>query len=188
MAHMPPRRFNTADAMVLLLAVAIGLFLARRNYSRDIPSFPQSIALLPNFVSEWAAILFPGLEIVTVAVALLALRPPRHSLKHLALRPGFVACGAAVIVLSMGAVANGLHLLVGAILSYWPGGWVPYQDRDLVYLSNHVGHISYAVAVGWALLAAGGRWRPDPGWLDRLGRGFGFFWVAMIPIYSFLYD
>jgi hypothetical protein len=32
------------------------------------------------------------------------------------------------------------------------------------------------------MLALGGRWRADPGWIDRAGRALGLFWVATIPM------
>ena len=38
--------------------------------------------------------------------------------------------------------------------------------------------IGPAVAVTWFLLWLGGGWRAEPGWIDRLGRLLGIFWVA----------
>jgi hypothetical protein len=181
------RTFTIADAMILLAALAIGLILVRQNLPVGFEPFPRSPELIPNVVSAWAALLFPSLEVGTVAIARLTLRHPRPPLKRLTLRPGFVACGAAAVILSISAAANVLYLGVGAVLRHWPGGWVPYQDSP-VFFSSHVGQISYAVAVCWAFMAAGGRWRPEPEWVDRLGRGFGSFWVGMILMYPFLYD
>jgi hypothetical protein len=182
------RTFKIADAMILIAASAIGLFLARKKLSPGFEPFPRSAELIPNVVSAWAALLIPGLEVVTSAVALLSLRHPKPPLKRLTLRPGFVACGTAAVILAIGVAVQGLYLGVGAVLRHWSGGWVPYQYAGPGFLGSHVSQISYAVAVCWAMMAAGGRWRPDPGWVDRLGRGFGFVWVGMIPIYPFLYD
>ena len=44
-----------------------------------------------------------------------------------------------------------------------------------------------AIAVGsvWAVLALDRRWRPEPRWLDRLGRFLGAYWLAdalVVPI------
>jgi hypothetical protein len=169
--------------MILLAALAIGLILVRKNLLAEFEPFPRSPELIPNVVSAWAALLLTSLEVGTLAIVLLTLRHPRPALKRLTLRPGFVACGAAAVILSIGAAANVLYLGVGAVLRHWPGGWVPYQDSYPVYFSSHVGQISYAVAVCWAFMAAGGRWRPEPEWVDRLGRGFGFC-VGMIPYIS----
>src|SRR5437763_5166625 len=36
-----------------------------------------------------------------------------------------------------------------------------------------------AVAACWIPLALGGRWAPDRGWLDRLGRGLGWCWIGL---------
>ena len=174
--------------MILLAALAVGLVMARTNLPVEFEPLPRSPGQIPNVISAWAVLLFPSLEVGTLAVSLLAVRGPRPPLRRLTLRPGFVACGAAGVILTVGAAVNALYLGVGAVLRQWPGGWVPYQNRDLMFFNNHVGQISYAVAVSWSLMAAGGRWRPEPHWVDRLGRGFGFFWVGMIPIYPFLYD
>lgn len=188
MDRAPRRKLTIADAMILVAALAIGLVMVRSNLPVGFEPLPRSPALIPNAISAWAALLFPSLEVGTVAVSLLALRRPRPPFSQWTLQPGFVACGAASFIVEVGAAVNVLYLGVGAILRQWPGGWVPYQDHDLMFFSNHVGQISHAVAACWALMAAGGRWRPEPNWLDRLGRGFGLFWVGMIPIYPFLYD
>src|SRR5262245_22472052 len=108
------------------------------------PGYPES---------SWLTSPRPTLEVATSAVALLTLRHPRPSLKRLSLGPGFVACGAAVVIVSIGAAVNVLYLGMGAVLRHCPGGWVPYQDRDLVFFSNHVGQISYAMPVCWGLMA-----------------------------------
>jgi hypothetical protein len=47
-------------------------------------------------------------------------------------------------------------------------------------ISSAIG-TSMAVAAAWLLLAASGRWRSEPGWLDGLGRVLGTFWIAIIP-------
>jgi hypothetical protein len=37
----------------------------------------------------------------------------------------------------------------------------------------------FAVAICWATLALGGRWRAEPSWIDRLGRIVGVAWMVM---------
>jgi hypothetical protein len=36
----------------------------------------------------------------------------------------------------------------------------------------------WTVAAIWLLLALSGRWRPEPSWIDRLGRLLGVVWIA----------
>jgi hypothetical protein len=37
---------------------------------------------------------------------------------------------------------------------------------------------AYAIAGAWTLLALSRRWKPDPGWIDRLGRLLGSCWIG----------
>jgi hypothetical protein len=182
------RTFTIADAMVLLAALAAGLYFARARFLIGSDLFPRTVESIPDVATTWAVLLLPGLEVGTVAVALLALRQPRPPLRRMTLRPGFTACWAAAVILAIGAAVDLLQMGVGTILSLWPGGWVPYQDYWITPMTGHLTKISYTVAVCWLLMAVGGRWRPEPDWVDRVGRGLGSFWVGMIAIYPFLYD
>jgi hypothetical protein len=37
----------------------------------------------------------------------------------------------------------------------------------------------------WAVLALCGRWKPEPCWLDRLGRMLGASWIGFAAAYEF---
>ena len=41
--------------------------------------------------------------------------------------------------------------------------------------------IGCAVLVAWTIQAIGGRWRPEPSWIDRAGRLLGAFWIMTTP-------
>ncbi len=61
-------------------------------------------------------------------------------------------------------------------LDYYP---VP---SSLMYIVMHLGmSMSLGVAIAWITLAIVGRWRPDRGWDDRLGRLVGCFWLIYGP-------
>jgi hypothetical protein len=85
------RTLTIADAMILLAALALGLLMVRKNLPVEFEPFPRSPELIPNVVSAWAALLFPSLEVGSLAVALLTLSHPRPHLRRSTLRPGFVA-------------------------------------------------------------------------------------------------
>jgi hypothetical protein len=54
--------------------------------------------------------------------------------------------------------------------------WLPDLFVDLaIFVPVFVG---LAVLASWMTLVLGRRWRPDPGWVDRLGRAVGVFWVV----------
>jgi hypothetical protein len=31
----------------------------------------------------------------------------------------------------------------------------------------------------WSILVLSGRWHPEPGWIDRVGRALGMFWILI---------
>ena len=37
-----------------------------------------------------------------------------------------------------------------------------------------------AIAGAWLIMAIGGWWRPERGWIDRLGRAVGAAWIALM--------
>jgi hypothetical protein len=45
------------------------------------------------------------------------------------------------------------------------------------------GYVAAAVAGAWFVLALAGWWRPEPSWLDRLGRAAGFLWTVPYLVY-----
>jgi hypothetical protein len=42
--------------------------------------------------------------------------------------------------------------------------------------------VASAVGSSWVILLAGGRWRADPGWGDRLGRLLAVMWLVPLPL------
>jgi hypothetical protein len=45
------------------------------------------------------------------------------------------------------------------------------------------GYVAAAVAGAWFVLAVAGWWRPQPTWIDRLGRAAGFLWTVPYLVY-----
>ena len=164
----PPRhcrRFNLGDAMILVAASALGLALARMYLPRFFPSFggvafgqligstPWSATLSRSDVLVTILVMVLGASILftlcgTLAFLIVRLRRPRPPLRDVALQPGVVACWAILIAFCVEQVAPSL----------------------LVY--------PVAIPLAWAALAMSGRWRPEPGWIDRLGRLLGICWIA----------
>jgi hypothetical protein len=100
-------------------------------------------------------------------VRLLPRRPP---LRRLSRQPGTVACAAAALAM----VAGG-----GIVLSmvYFRG--VRISSADAYSWPFVEARIMPAVAAAWVALAWGGRWRPEPSWIDRAGRAFGSYWIVL---------
>ena len=49
------------------------------------------------------------------------------------------------------------------------------------YWSSATEMVPSAIGGAWLALALGGRWNPEPTWVDRMGRGLGVFWLASWP-------
>ncbi len=155
------RPLTLVDLMILVAAVAIGLRLDR--------SFP----VLEHFglPRPWSAEL-TCLATLTVAALILRHRQPRPRFRALMRQPGAVATHVVV-------------LLVPLTLGLWVISWgiraalrhygllrknVFPLDNLLLVLVALAGAL---VAGAWLGLAISGRRRPEPGWLDRLGRVLG---------------
>jgi hypothetical protein len=190
------RRCTLLDVMALIAATAIGFYLVR-TYSlnvlnSDLTHYPFIPRLL---LTIWAAILavLPVPALWSIALLGLRLRRPRPDLRRLVRQPGFVAAGAVTLVAAV-RMAGFLVLIartfgrttLGALYDVWAMSFFrgPINGATLynsAYFASSAIGTSMAVAAVWLLLAASGRWRSEPGWLDGLGRVLGTFWIAIIP-------
>ena len=183
------RPFTILDAMVLVAVAALGVYSIRSNLEYALGTYTVPF-LLARVASTYLWIVFPALEILTMSVAVLGLMHRPRSFRRLTCQPGFVAGAAAVMIVGVGALTNLGYLAAWYRFGpgpppWWRGGsWAP----DLMYFNNRMSQISSATLVAWTLMAVGGRWRPVPDWLDRLGRVMGAMWIAFIPLYPFLSD
>jgi len=156
------RRFTLADAMILVAATAVGLalapVLATSGRARGMALKLDQHALMGLLIS-W-----------TIALLVLRLRRPRPRLRRLAVQPGFIAGAAASATLAMLGPLIGLASYLSTLKGR--GGDV----RDLVVLI--IPQVGFAVAGAWLAVALSGRRRPEPGWIDGLGRFVGALWLV----------
>ena len=47
--------------------------------------------------------------------------------------------------------------------------------------------VGAAVLGAWSAMAASGRWKSQPSWIDRTGRVLGMFWIGLFLIYLYAY-
>lgn len=163
------RRFSLGDGMLLTgaLAVALGLGtlgarLWPRHYYIEALTTVEVGLSLPAFC-------------LSVAVGLAGLRGPARRVRRGVLRPG-VAAGVAV------AVRGVVHLFER--FDYLPPANTYAYDRTSLFITTLVspGPNAACVAAAWAVLALGGRWRPEASWPDRAGRALGFSWLAAAAV------
>jgi hypothetical protein len=170
---MKPRPFGILDAMLCIAAVAVGLGANRAEWERlqhqDRPS--------PFYDLLW--LWLPHLSAWTVAVLIMHLRPPRPSFGRLMRRPGAVACLASF---AFAFVIAGMFAIIAVEANFvWPGERLIDLPRRPIaaYVIDYCRLVGIAVIGAWLALAAPGRWRPEPTWIDRLGRALGLTWIAV---------
>jgi hypothetical protein len=174
----PRRKFTLADVMVLVAALALGAPLAR-GYLREIGSHV-------GVSRELSAA--NGLRVLTLAIAasapcgttesaaLLGLRfiAPRPTRRRLARQPGFVAVSVSTFLaaLCLGVVVGLVYLsapsMTAANLQFY---WV-------LFVPILVGP---GVAASWLTLRLSWRRRPATDWVERCGRGLGWYWIVAVP-------
>ena len=55
---------------------------------------------------------------------------------------------------------------------------IDFTSMELQLVPSEIGG---GVAAAWTIQAIGGRWRPEPTWIDRAGRLLGAFWIVTTP-------
>jgi hypothetical protein len=186
------RRFTVSDAMVLVAATALALVGVRYYW----PSWPPELGFRGAYRHTAKIIIYTNLMTIikynlyilscpaaawTSACLALCLRRPRPTLRHLTRQPGAVACAAAVVVLAIRLINFGSVVSILAVDGAYPWSGLSLLDMYIFDLQKIPSEIGSAVAAAWVVQAVGGRWRPEPGWIDRMGRVLGVFWVGTIP-------
>lgn len=165
------RRFTLADAMLLTAATALGLGVGRLwlemyRAARIGPNYggPVQHAIRCGY---WVALAW------SLATIPLRLRPPRPAWRRLRAQPGFVA-----------AVATAAGLLVAVVHEWFVLRLRPWSLAMRIYLPavSSPSRFGPMVAVAWLTLALARGWRPEAGWIDRLGRGLGVFWIGAYAV------
>lgn len=183
--HPPPRKFRMADLMILVAGCSAGIAWTRA-YLGDI------VRWSPYWMQEsWRESIQEILRATTpclasLGLALLAcrLRPPRPSIRRIARQPGTAALACSALVMAAEAAillaARALKPALDRLLPLDPSFLTtPRQPLGLALATSIFEMTGPAVAIGWFGLLVGGRWRPEPTWIDRAGRCLGISWIAL---------
>jgi len=174
------RAFNLVDVMILLAATAAAMGWVRANYDWYFFSLAwRSYYNLGDYIMAaiyFVRVLWPFLLTLTLTTLALRMRRPRPQREALARQPGVVACCAATVA----TAAIFWPTLIGIIAGV-PGitGSRRFWD-DLVTGVKASEAVGVAVAAAWMTLALVSSWRPEPSWIDRLGRGLGTAWIVLL--------
>ncbi len=170
------RRFSIVDGMWLIGAAAVGMVLSR-DYLASLARMMGGSRTEQVLEAVYGVSNITALALMLVLIPL-RLRRPRPGPRWLARQPGFAACVAATAALGIG----GLHSLVLWAFRPWGGGGQPWPFQQLWVIGSM--HVPHAVAGCWLILLLSGRWRAEPGWIDRLGRACGFVFVGWLAFGS----
>jgi hypothetical protein len=175
------RKPGVLDVIIGVAAMAVGIVFTRMfgSYRLSVLLTPADsgwiraaqLELVLQLVSQWLAV-------STLCLLAFRLRSPRPSLRRLSRRPGFVASVAAGSVIVWGSA---LCVSIMAMTA------VPTEEGFYIkYVPTCLDPVGAAVGAGWLVQAWGGRWRPEPGWLDRAGRVLGASWILVFLAHTSL--
>jgi hypothetical protein len=182
------RRFTLVDGMVLIAATAVGLGAMRARFGDlspilDMVSNVASLKAAFGLVVELTYFGFPLFATWTVALLILRLRAPRPSRRRLACQPGAMALASTTLVVVLRLLEYAVVALVTIVLGAWDWSW-PVVSRAInglyANMTEAVSSPGLAVAAAWLTLIVGGRWRPEPSWIDRAGRLVGLAWLLLL--------
>ena len=172
------RPFTVADGMALVGATAVGLVLSTRVLARqweDVEgtSLKTILENARNYYIAWSPLLIAW----TVALVGLRLRRSRPPLRPRVHPPGVLGLLVATAVLGLVAVTGFAIILTMGVQFESKPDMVIRSFREIIpfLVTQQVG---LAIAGSWAALALIGMWRPEPGWIDRLGRILCILWIV----------
>jgi len=190
MDKLARRKFGLLDAIVLVLATAAAMAATRHWWPDYFEVFrPGGEAYKENVVNLMYRVRYLLYSIAyffaswTLAYLFLRLRRPRPTVRLLTRQPGMVACSTAAIILSLRLVNLAIIFIVYVVwVRAEPAlGWLSWWFQDAGELPLIPSEMGCGVAAAWIIQAVGGRWRPEPSWIDRMGRVLGMFWIGMVP-------
>jgi hypothetical protein len=205
------RGFQTVDIAILAAAILSGLtlscwveVLSVANNSWKFVSYAASsegraggdphgwrvsAAELSGFTLHLVMLSVPLLAMLSFAVIAIRLIPPRPRRRRLMRQPGMAAAFAVAVALVGIGLFHGITRLADIRdrpLFAWNSSWVVTCAPAFVGLS---------IVSAWSTLLGARQWRPEPTWIDRLGRIVAATWIlaGLFPtchylVYVFLYS
>jgi hypothetical protein len=207
-----PRPPTILDGIIFVAAIAVALAIGRGKSGVPADPFelnpptPSAGRVALGFVQTGILWTKPFAISVTATLVILRMIPPRPRLRRIARQPGFIACAAAVIAMAVRLAEAVLYCIMGYLTRSSSAMRLPappFARRDDSDWLNPTGRILYdalvddfpgiqpwmiavAIVAAWFVLWANGKWRPEPSWLDRLGRLMGAYWIAVVVATSAL--
>jgi hypothetical protein len=185
------RPFRLSDGMVFVAATAVAFAIYRNGLSPGI-NFTTFVITGEFLIFFWMHQIVPFPAMWSLALfAIVAFdrsTPRRRKLRH----AGSVACCAAVVALALTTLVASafytLHFLeeiqvIPRIFSHGRNAHAmpPFANAPMEEI------VGAAVLGAWSVMAATGRWKSQPSWIDRMGRALGIVWIALFLVYLYGY-
>jgi hypothetical protein len=164
-SHAEMRRFTTLDAMILIMATAVGLGLARATFEEGIRlDSAGGIAALVIFGTT------PCAASWSIACLVIRLRRPRPRRRRLVRQAGFQA-----------SIAASVSFALGVLPMYLPVMRSIRMEVAMVYAPAFV--VVPSIVSLWLVQRMGGRWKTERCWVDRLGRVVAIVWLSSAGVF-----
>lgn len=179
----PRDRLSLLDAMALIVVLALA-FVMTRSFLRCFSVLGSIVSTEPVNMRQagpriWIYACVPWLLCLSASLWPLRMARGAERFRRAARRPGLAVSYAAWAALAFALVRTAFEYRaefgstrfrdVGQVS---PGEVVALR---VVAMKDFLGA---AVVVTWFLIWRAGRWRPEPSWIDRLGRLLGDFWIV----------
>jgi hypothetical protein len=185
------RPFRLIDGMVLVAATAVAFAIFRQS-SPSTVNFNTFGGIGEQYLFFWMRRLVPFPAMWSLALLAIAVFDRGTARRHRTRHAGTVACCAAVVALSLTTLIASTfyvtHVLeeVGAIPRVFSH---PRNSHAMPPFANAPMEeiVGAAVLGAWSTMAASGRWKSQPSWIDRTGRVLGMIRIGLFLIYLYAY-
>jgi hypothetical protein len=167
----------------LIAVVGVALTMTR-SYVRCFSVLNSLVSTEPSNVRvmgvrECLYACVPLLVLLSAVLLPLRLARPWRRFRRIARLPGLTVSYAAAVALVFALAWAGLDQRTRLWNTHFADiGVLTLGDTLVLRVIATKDMIGSAVAVTWLILWFGGGWRPEPTWIDRLGRFLGAFWVV----------
>jgi hypothetical protein len=172
------RPLTLRDLVILVANTALALGAAR--YAWTAASELYANTPFQGAGTVYAISAFVAVQ--SVGLVPLFLVNPRPRLRQLVRQPGAVVALTVAFTFAMIGLVESLVAIARCIFPS-PLGVNRFQAVWILSLSSPT-LVGPCVTTSWALLLLIAGWRPQPNWLDRLGRVFGVSWMVLTVAFS----
>ncbi len=191
MKPLPKRRYRLLDGMAFVAATAVAFAIFRKGLPPGL-TFTTFGWNGEQFLFFWMRQVVPFLAMWSLALVAIAAfergTPPRRRFRPAGIAGCFAAVAALMLTTLIASTFYSLHALeeLGKIPKIFTHnsnahGMPPFANAPMEEI------VGAAVVGAWSWMAAIGRWRSQPSWIDRAGRVLSAAWIGIFLVYLYGY-